>query len=153
MTVRDIFDAMSYGPAPESSAEALAWLTKHNAQFGPFIDGSFAASGETFTTTNPASGKALAQVTQGSQAHVDAAVAAARRAQPKWARLTGHQRAKHLYALARMIQKHSRLFAVLETLDNGKPIRESRDIDVPLVARHFYYHAGLAQLHRGRQGR
>ena len=146
MTVRDIFDAMSYGPAPESSTEAMDWIAKHSGNFGPFIDGAFTTPGETFTTTNPASGKALAEVTQGSQADVDAAVAAARRAQPKWARLTGHQRAKHLYALARMVQKHSRLFAVLETLDNGKPIRESRDIDVPLVARHFYYHAGLAQL-------
>jgi aldehyde dehydrogenase (NAD+) len=146
MTIKEIFDAMSYGPAPESSAEALAWLTKHNARFGHWIDGAFTTPGETFTTTNPATGKALATVTQGSASDVDAAVAAARRAQPKWARLSGHQRAKHLYALARIVQKQSRLFAVLETLDNGKPIRESRDIDIPLVARHFYYHAGLAQL-------
>jgi aldehyde dehydrogenase (NAD+) len=146
MTVRDIFDTMSYGPAPESSAEAQAWLTKHNATFGHWIDGAFTAPGSTFTTTNPATGKALATITQGSPTDVDTAVAAARRAQPKWARLTGHQRAKHLYALARIVQKQSRLFAVLETLDNGKPIRESRDIDIPLVARHFYYHAGLAQL-------
>ena len=146
MTIKEIFDTMSYGPAPESSAEAMAWIAKHNARFGPFIDGSFTAPGDTFTTSNPATGAKLAEVTQGTTSHVDAAVAAARRAQPKWARLTGHQRAKHLYALARMIQKHARLFAVLETLDNGKPIRESRDIDVPLVARHFYYHAGLAQL-------
>ena len=146
MTVRDIFAAMSYGPAPESSAEALVWIAKHGAKFGHFIDGSFTAPGETFQTSNPATGTKLADVTQGNQAQVDSAVAAARRAQPKWARLTAHQRAKHLYALARMIQKQSRLFAVLETLDNGKPIRESRDIDIPLVARHFYYHAGLAQL-------
>ncbi len=146
MTVRDIFDAMSYGPAPESSAEAQAWITKHHARFGHWIDGAFTTPGDTFTTTNPATGKALATVTQGSTSDVDAAVTAARRAQPKWARLTGHQRAKHIYALARIVQKQSRLFAVLETLDNGKPIRESRDIDIPLVARHFYYHAGLAQL-------
>ena len=146
MTVKEIFDTMSYGPAPESSAEAMAWIAKHHANFGHFIDGSFTKPGDTFATTNPATGTKLADVTQGTGSHVDAAVAAARRAQPKWARLTGHQRAKHLYALARMIQKQSRLFAVLETLDNGKPIRESRDIDVPLVARHFYYHAGLAQL-------
>jgi aldehyde dehydrogenase (NAD+) len=77
---------------------------------------------------------------------VDAAVKAAARAFPKWARLSGHERAKYLYALARLLQKHSRLFAVLESLDNGKPIREARDIDVPLAQRHFYYHAGLAQL-------
>ncbi len=146
MTIKEIFDTMSYGPAPESSAEALAWIAKHGARFGHFIDGNFTAPGDTFATSNPATGTKLADVTQGSTSHVDAAVSAARRAQPKWARLTAHQRAKHLYALARMIQKQSRLFAVLETLDNGKPIRESRDIDVPLVARHFYYHAGLAQL-------
>ena len=146
MTVRDIFDTMSYGPAPESSAEALAWIAKHGRKFGHFIDGSFIKPGETFPTSNPATGTKLADVTQGNATDVDAAVAAARRAGPKWARLTGHQRAKHLYALARIIQKQSRLFAVLETLDNGKPIRESRDIDIPLVSRHFYYHAGLAQL-------
>ena len=146
MTIKEIFDTMSYGPAPESSAEALAWIAKHGAKFGHFIDGSFTAPGDTFATSNPATGAKLADVTLGTQAHVDAAVSAARRAQPKWARLTAHQRAKHLYALARMVQKHSRLFAVQETLDNGKPIREARDIDIPLVARHFYYHAGLAQL-------
>jgi aldehyde dehydrogenase (NAD+) len=146
MTVRDIFDSMDYGPAPESSAEALAWLSAHDTRFGHWIDGTFTAPGDTFATSNPATGKVLAQVTQGTPADLDAAVAAARRAQPKWAGLTGHQRAKILYALARLVQKQSRLFAVLETLDNGKPIRESRDIDIPLVARHFYYHAGLAQL-------
>ena len=146
MTVRDIFDTMSYGPVPESNAEALAWLAKHKGQFGHWIDGAFTAPGQTFATRNPATGDILSEVTQGSAADLDAAVAAARRAQPKWARLSGHQRAKYLYALARLVQKHSRLLAVLETMDNGKPIRESRDIDIPLVARHFYYHAGLAQL-------
>ena len=146
MTVRDIFDSMAYGPAPESNAEALAWLAKHKARFGHWIDGAFTSPGDTFETRNPANGTVLAAVTQGSAADLDSAVAAARRAQPKWAGLSGHQRARYLYALARLVQKHSRLFAVLETMDNGKPIRESRDIDVPLVARHFYYHAGLAQL-------
>ncbi|MDE3238750.1 MAG: aldehyde dehydrogenase family protein [Paracoccaceae bacterium] len=146
MTVRDIFDTMSYGPAPESATEAMAWLDRHNRRFGHFIDGSFTDPGETFATRNPATGDELAQVTQGTEADVARAVAAARRAQPKWAKLSGHQRAKILYALARLVQKHALLLAVLETLDNGKPIRESRDIDVPLVARHFYYHAGLAQL-------
>ncbi len=146
MTIRDIFNEMSYGPAPESSAEALAWLTAHGNRFGHWIDGSFTKPGETFETKNPATGTVLAEVTQGSGKDLDAAIAAARRAQPKWARLSGHQRARHLYALARLVQKNARLLAVLETMDNGKPIRESRDIDVPLVARHFYYHAGLAQL-------
>ena len=146
MTIRDIFDSMEYGPAPESSAEALAWLAQHGNRFGHWIDGAFTKPGDTFATKNPATGKTLAEVTQGSATDLDRAVAAARKAQPKWAALSGHQRAKVLYALARLVQKQSRLFAVLETMDNGKPIRESRDIDIPLVARHFYYHAGLAQL-------
>jgi aldehyde dehydrogenase (NAD+) len=146
MTVRDIFDSMAYGPAPESSAEVLAWIAGHQGQFGHWIDGAFTAPGIGFDTRNPATGRKLASVTQGTAGDLDLAVAAARRAQPKWARLSGHQRAKYLYALARLVQKHARLLAVLETMDNGKPIREARDIDVPLVARHFYYHAGLAQL-------
>ena len=146
MTIRDIFTTMEYGPAPESSAEALAWLAKHGGRFGHWIDGAFTAPGQTFATKNPATGKVLAEVTQGTEADIAAAVAAARRAQPKWARLPGHARARILYALGRLVQKHSRLLAVMETLDNGKPIRESRDIDIPLAARHFGYHAGLAQL-------
>ncbi len=145
-SVREIFDSMAYGPAPEGNAEALGWIAGHQGRFGNWIDGAFTAPGDVFQTRNPATGAVLAEVTQGSSADLDRAVAAARRAQPKWARLSGHARAKYLYALARLIQKQSRLFAVLETMDNGKPIRESRDIDIPLVARHFYYHAGLAQL-------
>ncbi|WP_102222815.1 aldehyde dehydrogenase family protein [Acidimangrovimonas sediminis] len=146
MTIRDIFDAMSYGPATESAAEAMAWLDTHGRRFGHFIDGAFTQPGESFATMNPATGETLAEVTQGSADDVARAVAAARKAQAPWAAQSGHQRARVLYALARLMQKHARLFAVLETLDTGKPIRESRDIDVPLVARHFYYHAGLAQL-------
>lgn len=146
MTVAQIFDSMEYGPAPESADEALAWLDRHDRRFGHFIDGGFTAPGTTFETRNPATGEALAQLTQASAAEVADAVAAARRAQPDWAGAGGKRRARILYALARLVQKHSRLFAVLESLDNGKPIRESRDIDVPLVARHFYYHAGMAQL-------
>ena len=145
MTVKEIFNAMNYGPAPESSIEAMAWIAA-NAPFGHWIGGKATAPGDMFATHNPATGVALAQVTQGSAADVDAAVKAARRAQPKWAKLPGHKRAQYLYALARLVQKHSRLLAVVETLDSGKPIREARDIDIPLVARHFYYHAGLAQL-------
>ena len=146
MTVRDIFDTMAYGPAPESSAEAMAWIARHPDGFGHWIGGKSAPAERSFDTKNPATGNVLAKIAQGSVSEVDAAVAAARRAHPKWAKLSGHQRAKYLYALARLVQKHARMFAVVETLDNGKPIRESRDIDVPLVARHFYYHAGLAQL-------
>ncbi|MFN4154826.1 MAG: aldehyde dehydrogenase family protein [Paracoccaceae bacterium] len=146
MTIKEIFDTMSYGPAPEANTEVLNWLAGHDQRFGHFIDGAFTAPEALFDSRNPATGKVLAQISQGSAASVDAAVAAARRAQPKWARLPGHKRAQYLYALARLVQKHARLLAVLETMDNGKPIRESRDIDMPLVARHFYYHAGLAQL-------
>jgi len=146
MTVKQIFDTMDYGPAPESAAEALAWLVDKGDRFGCFINGAFTPPGTTFESRNPATGEVLAHVTQASQADVDAAVVAARKAQPKWAKLGGPGRARVLYAIARLLQKHSRLFAVLETLDNGKPIRESRDIDVPLAQRHFYFHAGLAQL-------
>ncbi|WP_380054406.1 aldehyde dehydrogenase family protein [Falsihalocynthiibacter sp. SS001] len=146
MTVKEIFTTMEYGPAPESASEALKWLADHNESFGHFINGSFTKPAKGFTTTNPATGNKLASISQGTDADVNAAVKAARSAQGPWAKLSGHQRAKYLYAIARLVQKHSRLFAVLETLDNGKPIRESRDIDIPLVARHFYYHAGMAQL-------
>src|SRR5258706_1549446 len=139
---------MEYGPAPEDPKEAQAWLQRHNHRFGHFIDGTWQtpAAGEYFETLDPSNGEKLASVAQGSSADVDAAVRAARAAFPKWRGLTPHVRARYLYAIARQIQKHSRLFAVLETMDNGKPIRESRDIDIPLVARHFYHHAGWAQL-------
>ena len=146
MSVKEIFESMEYGPAPESAAEALTWLVDQGDRFGHFIDGAFTLPGETFESRNPATGEVLASLTQATQADVDAAVSAARAAQGKWERLGGPARARHLYAIARLVQKHARLFAVLETLDNGKPIRESRDIDVPLVARHFYHHAGHAQL-------
>lgn len=146
MTVKQIFDSMDYGTAPESAAEAFAWLVDQGDRFGHFIDGAFTPPADGFNATNPATGETLATLSQATLADVDAAVAAARHAQPKWQKLGGAGRARHLYTLARMIQKHARLFAVLETLDNGKPIREARDIDIPLVHRHFYFHAGLAQL-------
>lgn len=146
MTIKEIFQSMDYGAAPESAGDALAWLVDQGDRFGHFIDGVFTQPGDGFESRNPATGEVLALLTQATQADVVAAAAAARRAQPKWARLGGAGRARFLYALARLLQKHARLFAVLETLDNGKPIRESRDIDVPLAARHFYYHAGMAQL-------
>ncbi len=146
MSVKEIFETMDYGPAPESAGDALAWIVDQGSRFGHFIDGSFTAPGEGFDSKNPATGEVLAALTQATEADVDAAVAAARLAQPAWADLGGAGRARFLYALARLLQKHSRLFAVLETMDNGKPIRESRDIDIPLVQRHFYYHAGMAQV-------
>jgi aldehyde dehydrogenase (NAD+) len=146
MKVKEIFDTMEYGPAPESAAEALAWLVDQGDRFGHFINGAFTKPGAGFESRNPATGEVLASLTQATQADVNAAVEAARKAQGKWAGLGGAGRARHLYAIARLLQKHSRLLAVLETLDNGKPIRESRDIDIPLAQRHFYYHAGMAQL-------
>ena len=146
MTVKEIFETMEYGPAPESATEALAWIEGHQGKFGHFIDGAFTKPAAGLATKNPASGETLAQISQAKQKDVDAAVNAARKAFKSWSKTSGHTRAKYLYALARALQKHSRLFAVLETLDNGKPIRESRDIDIPLAQRHFYYHAGMAQL-------
>src|SRR5256885_3004698 len=145
-TVAEIFETMEYGPAPESEKEAQAWLEAHNRRFGQFVGGRFRDVGTTFDVTDPSSGRTIAGVSQGADADVDAAVAAARSALSSWKALPGHARARHLYALARGVQKHSRLLAVLESMDNGKSIRETRDIDVPLVARHFYHHAGWAQL-------
>ena len=146
-SIPDIFGTMAYGPAPEAAGPAQAWLERHGGRFGLFVGGKWTApGGETFETLNPATGKPLATLTQATAADVDRAVRAARSAQAEWWAVGGHARARYLYAIARQVQKQSRLFAVLETLDNGKPIRESRDIDVPLVARHFYYHAGWAQL-------
>ncbi len=145
-TIKEILQTMDYGPAPESTKEAQAWLDAHERRFGLFIDNAWTPAADTFASTNPADGKELAQVSQATAADVDRAVEAARRAQPGWVALGGHGRARVLYALARLLQKHSRLFAVLETLDNGKTIRETRDADLPLAARHFYHHAGWAQL-------
>ena len=145
-TVAEIFETMEYGPAPESDAPARSWLSAHGSTFGHFIGGAWTRPGKMFDVMDPSTGKRLATVTQGSAKDVDAAVAAARKAFPAWSRLTSHERARHLYALARMVQRNSRLFAVLESMDNGKSIRETRDLDIPLVARHFYHHAGWAQL-------
>src|SRR5467141_231276 len=148
MSVTEKFLSMEYGPAPEDPREALVWLDQHGRKLGHFIGGSFRppAEGVYFDTSDPSTGEPLASIAQGSAADVDAAVKAARAALRLWQSLTPHARARYLYALARHVQKHSRRLAVLETMDNGKPIRESRDIDIPLVARHFYYHAGWAQL-------
>ncbi len=148
MSIAEKFISMEYGPAPEDPREALVWLDRHARRLGHFINGAFQppADGVYFDTLDPSTGEPLAAVAQGSAADVDAAVRAARAALPAWQALTPHARARYLYALARQIQKHSRRLAVLETMDNGKPIRESRDLDIPLVARHFYHHAGWAQL-------
>lgn len=145
-TITDLLATMDYGPSPESAEAARAWLKRHEQGFGPFIGGRFVPGERHFDSINPANGEVLAQVAQSTQAQLQAAVDAAQQAVPAWQALGGHGRARHLYALARALQKHARLFAVLETLDNGKPIRESRDVDVPLAIRHFYHHAGWAQL-------
>jgi len=146
--VKELFESMEYGPAPEAAARAREWIAAHQDGFGLLIGGEWRAADPStrFETLAPATGEPLAVVAQAGPEAVDAAVAAARAAQETWEGLGGAARARYLYALARQIQKHARLFAVLETLDNGKPIREARDIDIPLVARHFYHHAGWAQL-------
>jgi aldehyde dehydrogenase (NAD+) len=148
MTIPEILDTLEYGLAPEVSKPAEEWLNAHNRKFGLFINNEWREPSpkEYFDSINPANTKKLADIAQASETDVHEAVKAARKAYSKWSQLSGHARARYLYAIARQIQKHSRLFAVLETMDNGKPIRETRDIDIPLVARHFYHHAGWAQL-------
>ena len=148
MSIAEDFITMEYGPAPEDAKETLSWLDRHGRRFDHFIGGTWQkpSAGTYFDTADPSSGDKIASVAQGSRADIDAAVQAARSAFPEWQVLTPHARARYLYVLARQVQKHSRRLAVLETIDNGKPIRESRDLDIPLVARHFYHHAGWAQL-------
>jgi aldehyde dehydrogenase (NAD+) len=143
--VSEIMESMEYGPSVEDSSAVRDWL-KARGVFGHFIGGTFAKPGTTFTTRDPSTGEALAEISQGTAADVAEAVRSARKAQVKWAKLSGGERARFLYAIARHVQKRERFLSVLETLDNGKPIRESRDIDIPLVARHFYHHAGWAEL-------
>ena len=148
MKVAELTKTLAYGAAPEAAKPALDWIAGHNGKFQIFINNAWKnpSGKEWFDSINPATGKKLGSVAQATSADVNAAVKAARKAYPGWSATPGHIRARYLYAIARQIQKHSRLFAVLETMDNGKPIRETRDIDIPLVARHFYYHAGWAQL-------
>ena len=131
-----------YAPAPESAA-----LVNIKNQYGLFINGKFVApkAGKTLTTINPATEEVLAKIGYAELADVNLAVAAARSAFEKtWAKMPAVERGKYLYRIARILQERSREFAVLETLDNGKPIRETRDTDIPLAAAHFFYHAGWA---------
>jgi aldehyde dehydrogenase (NAD+) len=138
--------AWDYAPAPETVKVHIA------DRYGLFIDGKWVGprggkkrgDSGVFATINPATEQTLAEITQAGEADVDSAVAAARRAQPKWAALPGKERGKYLFRIARRIQERARELAVLETLNGGKPIRESRDVDVPLAAQHFFYHAGWA---------
>jgi aldehyde dehydrogenase (NAD+) len=148
MSLSEVFETMEYGPAPESPQAVNTWLEEHNRVFGLFINNTWITppEAERYPSYNPATMETIAETVQAGEAEVDAAVGAARKAFDEWSQTPGHVRARYLYAIARNIQKHHRLLAVLESLDNGKPIRESRDIDVPLLARHFYYHAGWAHL-------
>lgn len=146
MGIAQIYESMEYGPAPESAAIAQEWLERQGRAFGHFVGGAWREAATRFPTFSPATGQEIAQIGQATDADVAAAVAAAHEALQPWQELGGYGRARVLYALARLVQKHSRILAVLESIDNGKPIRETRDIDIPLVARHFSYHAGWAQL-------
>ena len=148
MTILESFEKLDYSEALESSSEAQKWLEENGRRFGQFINGKFVNQKDAnlIASLDPSNGDLLANIEVASKSQLNDAVKAARKAQPGWQSLGGHGRAKVLYALARLLQKNSRLIAVLETLDNGKPIRESRDIDIPLAIRHFYHHAGWAQL-------
>lgn len=135
-------DKFEYAPAPESAA-----LVNIKNEYGLFINGKFVApkAGKTFTTINPATEEVLAKIGYAELADVNLAVTAARTAFEKtWSKMPATERGKYLYRIARILQERSREFAVLETLDNGKPIRETRDTDIPLAAAHFFYHAGWA---------
>lgn len=147
-TLLDLFKTMEYGPAPESSAAVDKWLEEHGRKFGLFINNEWVTpkGAKYYASFNPATGEQIAETAQAEKKDVDAAIAAARTAFDSWSKTPGVVRARYMYAIARNIQKHHRLLAVLESMDNGKPIRESRDVDVPLLARHFYYYAGWAQL-------
>ncbi|MBM0126707.1 aldehyde dehydrogenase family protein [Pimelobacter simplex] len=132
--------AFEYAPAPESRS-----IVDIKPSYGLFIDGEFVdGRGASFKTVNPATEETLAEVAEASDADVDLAVRAARRAFRGWSRMSGKERAKYLFRIARIIQERGRELAVLESIDNGKPIKESRDVDVPIVAAHFFYYAGWA---------
>ncbi len=146
--IRAFVDEPDYGPAPESDKAVRQWLEMHNMNFRHYINGKWqAASDQSFATICPATTEELARVASGTKEDVDAAMDAAKAAFPRWSALSGYRRWKYLYAIARCLHKHARRFEVLESLNNGKPFRESRDIDIPLAIRHFTYHAGWAMRH------
>ncbi len=140
------FQNITYGPAPEDSKEVTNWIKNLKNPNNIFINGKFvkSSSSKKLNIINPSTNKKIATLSVATKKDVNAAVSAAKKAHVKWSKLSSFDRSKYLYALARLIQKNSRFISVLETIDNGKPIRETRDIDIPLVARHFYYHAGWA---------
>jgi aldehyde dehydrogenase (NAD+) len=147
-SVRQIFESMEYGPSPEAVDVAVEWLEEHRRVFYPFIDGGFTRFIDEcyFESIDPRDGQTLARIVRCGEIEIDAAVEAAKLAFPRWSGLTGYERARYLRTIAHGIQKHARLFSVLETLDSGKAIHESRDVEMSLVARHFYHHAGWAHL-------
>ena len=139
-TQSDTVGGWDYSPAPDSTKITIEQKNKL------FIGGKFVSpkSRSWFASINPATEEKLADIACAGKADVDAAVRSAKAAQPKWSRLSGTERAKYLYRIARRIQERAREFAILETMDGGKPIKESRDVDIPLVAQHFFYYAGWA---------
>lgn len=141
MNMDNTSSLFEYAPAPESRS-----VVDIAPSYGLFIDGEFteAADGKVFKTVSPSTEEVLSEIAQAGEADVDRAVKAARKAFEKWSALPGSERAKYLFRIARIIQERSRELAVLETLDNGKPIKETRDADLPLVAAHFFYYAGWA---------
>ena len=141
------FHNIKYGPALEENAEVLQWIKNLPSPNHNFINGEWikSLSNKKISSINPANSRKLFDLNISSSADIDKAVKAAKKAFPSWSKTKPFERSKHLYALARLIQKHSRFLSVLESIDNGKPIRETRDIDIPLAARHFYYHAGWAK--------
>src|SRR5690242_3114435 len=134
-------NVFEYAPAPESRS-----VVDIRSSYGLFVDGEFVEGhGRSFKTVNPATEEVLADVAEADESDVDAAVRAARRAHSRvWSRMSGAERGKYLFRIARIIQERARELAVLESIDNGKPIRESRDVDVPTAAAHFFYYAGWA---------
>lgn len=145
---QEIFENMDYGPAPESLDMAMSWIKEQGNDLAHYIGGQFVkGKGQSgVDVIAPATGERLVRIKEASPKEIDQAVETARQAQKDWAALPGFEKKRYLYAIARKIQKNARLFAVLESMDNGKTIRETRDIDIPLAARHFRYHAGWAQL-------
>ena len=127
-------EMFEYAPAPESRS-----VVRIEDSYGLFVDGEFVSAKRTFPTLDPATEEVLAEVAEAGAEEVDLAVAAARTAFERvWGPMPGRERAKYLYRIARIVQERARELAVLESIDNGKPIRESRDVDVPLVAAHFF---------------
>lgn len=146
--ISKIFKNLEYGPAPETPNIAYQWLDGHKRKFGHFINGNWIhpENRKEASSKSPATGELLANTIQGTTDDLDLAVNAAQTAYKSWSELPGHTRARYLYSIARHVQKHARLISVVESLDNGKPIRESRDYDIPIVIRHLYHHAGWAEL-------